>query len=220
MKRTHVDGRLFVPELVARSHAEGPSAPSGDELERAGKRVSGEIVLASPAVGSWRDAPPPGTLVTPGMPLGQLEILGVLHRLRAPDDAVGVVMERPGPRLARQPVAYDDVLVRLDPSASPSAAGHAAAASAPGADAQGLSFLSPLSGRFYARSSPDQPAFVKPGDVIEAGRTVALLEVMKTFNRIAYGGEGLPARARVLAVVPVDESDVDEGDVLLKVEPA
>ena len=52
------------------------------------------------------------------------------------------------------------------------------------------------------------------------GRTVALLEVMKTFNRIAYGGEGLPARAKVLAVVPTDESDVDEGDVLLLVEPA
>lgn len=220
MKRTHVDGRLFVPELVARSRREGPSAPSGDEPERVAKGAGGEIVLASPAVGLWRDAPPAGTLVTPGMPIGQLEILGVLHRLRAPDDAVGVVMERPGPRLARQPVAYDDVLVRLDPSVSPAAAGSSAAASRAEADAQGLSFRSPLSGRFYARPSPDQPVFVRPGDVIEAGRTVALLEVMKTFNRIAYGGEGLPARARVLAVVPADESDVDEGDVLLRVEPA
>jgi acetyl-CoA carboxylase biotin carboxyl carrier protein len=203
MKRTHVDGRLFVPELVARVRRE-------DE----------EIVVSSPAVGLWRDAPPPGSLVTPGGLLGQLEVLGVLHRLRAPEDAMGLVMERPGPRLARQPVAYDDVLVRLDPSASPTAAGGSAAASRAEADARGLAFLSPLSGRFYARPSPDQPVFVKPGDVIEAGRTVALLEVMKTFNRIAYGGEGLPARARVLAVVPADESDVDEGDVLLSVEPA
>jgi acetyl-CoA carboxylase biotin carboxyl carrier protein len=204
MKRTHVDGRLFTPELVARLQRED----------------GGEILLASPAVGLWRDAPPPGSLVTPGMVLGQLEILGVLHRVRAPDDAVGVVMERPGPRLARQPVAYDDVLVRLDPSASPAAVGRQEAASAAGPDAQGLQFRSPLSGRFYARPAPGQPPFVQPGAVIEAGRTVALLEVMKTFNRIAYGGEGLPARARVLAVVPADESDVDEGDVLLRVEPA
>lgn len=205
MKRTHVDGRLFTPELVARLSREG----------------SGELVLAAPAVGLWRDAPPPGSLVTPGSSLGQLEILGVLHRLRAPDDAVGVVLERPGPRLARQPVAYGDVLVRIDPAASPTAAGPAGApAGTQGAHAQGMAFKSPLSGRFYARSSPDQPPLVQPGDVIEAGRTVALLEVMKTFNRIAYGGEGMPARARVLAVVPMDESDVDEGDVLLLVEPA
>jgi acetyl-CoA carboxylase biotin carboxyl carrier protein len=204
MKRTHLDGRLFVPELVARLSREG-----------------GELVLASPAVGLWRDAPPPGSLVTPGGSVGQLEILGVVHRLRAPEDAVGVVMERPGPRLARQPVAYDDVLVRLDPTASTAAAGPSGTvASTAGAGAQGLAFRSPLSGRFYARPAPAQPAFVKPGDVIEAGRTVALLEVMKTFNRIAYGGDGLPARAKVLAVVPTDESDVNEGDVLLLVEPA
>lgn len=204
MKRTHVDGRLFTPELQARSREEG-----------------GEIVLGSPAVGLWRDAPAPGSLVVPGGNLGELEILGVLHRLRAPEGAVGVVLERGGPRLARQPVAFDDVLVRLDPAASPTAAaGRTVAAGEPGAAAGGLSFCSPLSGRFYARPSPDQPAFVKAGDVIEAGRTVALLEVMKTFNRIAYGGEGLPARAKVLAVVPMDESDVDEGDVLLRIEPA
>jgi acetyl-CoA carboxylase biotin carboxyl carrier protein len=205
MKRTHVDGRMFTPELVARSHRDGE-----------------HVVLASPAVGLWRDAPAPGSLVVPGGNLGELEILGVLHRLRAPEGAVGVVLERPGPRLARQPVAYDDVLVRLDPAASPTAAAgrSEAAADEAGAAAAGLSFTSPLSGRFYARPSPDQPAFVQVGDVIEAGRTVALLEVMKTFNRIAYGGEGLPARARVLAVVPADESDVDEGDVLLRLEPA
>jgi acetyl-CoA carboxylase biotin carboxyl carrier protein len=173
-------------------------------------------------VGLWRDAPPPGSLVVPGGNLGELEILGVLHRLRAPEGAVGVVLERPGPRLARQPVAYDDVLVRLDPAASPTAAAGrtAAVGEAGGAEAGGVSFTSPLSGRFYARPAPGQPAFVKPGDIVEAGRTVALLEVMKTFNRIAYGGEGMPARAKVLAVVPMDESDVEEGDVLLKVEPA
>jgi acetyl-CoA carboxylase biotin carboxyl carrier protein len=205
MKRAHVDGRLFTPELVAGLQSESP-----------------ELWLTAPAVGLWRDAPLVGSLVTPGASLGELEILGVLHRLRAPDDAVGVVMERPGPRLARQPVAYGDVLVRLDPQASPTHAGRPAVAGVPGAgaDAQGLLFRSPLSGRFYARPAPGQPAFVKLGDVIETGQAVALLEVMKTFNRIAYGGDGLPARARVLAVVPADESDVDEGDILLRVESA
>jgi acetyl-CoA carboxylase biotin carboxyl carrier protein len=207
MKRAHVDGRLFTPELVAGLHV----APSGDEAA---------LWLSSPAVGLWREAPAAGSLVTPGTSLGELEILGVLHRLRAPEGAVGVVMERPGPRLARQPVAYGDLLVGLDPQANATVAGRSAAAGEARAAAQGSVFCSPLSGRFYARPAPGQPAFVKAGDVIETGRTVALLEVMKTFNRIAYGGEGLPSPARVLEVVPMDEADVDEGDVLLRVESA
>lgn len=205
MKRVSVDGRLFAPELVAKLH----------EGERAA-----ESWLSSPAVGLWRDPPPVGSVVTPGSILGGLEILGVTHRLRAPEGAVGVVLERPGPRLARQPVAYGDVLVRLDPEGASARAGSSAAASAVAADAGGMVFRSPLSGRFYVRPAPGKPAFVSPGDVIAAGQTVALLEVMKTFNRIAYGGDGLPARARVVALVPVDESDVDEGDVLLRIEPA
>ncbi len=49
---------------------------------------------------------------------------------------------------------------------------------------------------------------------------MALLEVMKTFNRVQYGGPGLPARARVVRVVPDNESDVDGGDILLELEPA
>ncbi len=203
MKRAHGDGRVFAPELVARLHRDETST-----------------WLSSPAVGLWRDAPAPGTLVTPGCSIGALEILGVLHRLRAPDEAVGVVLERPGPRLARQPLAYDELLARLDPEAAAVAGGGLAAERAVAVDAGGLVFRSPLSGRFYVRAAPGQPAFVKPGDVIETGQTVALLEVMKTFNRIAYGGDGLPARARVLAVVPADEADVDDGDVLLRVESA
>jgi len=203
MKRTHVDGRVFVPELEVRARPEG---------ER--------VQLLAPAVGLWRDAPAPGTLVTPGMPLGALEILGVLHRLRAPAEAAGLVLGSPGPRLARRPVAYGDLLVELDPHGSPAGIGPAAAAEATEAEAAGLSFRSPLSGRFYARPAPGEAAFVTVGDVVEAGQTVALLEVMKTFNRITYGGDGLPARGRVLAVGPDDEADVDEGDVLIRVEPA
>lgn len=203
MKRQHLDGRLFTPELTAR-------------LEREGS----ELVLLAPTVGLWCDAPVAGSVVTPGAPIGELEILGVRHRLRAPDDAAGVVLERSGPRLARRPVAYGEALLRLDPEAGPVSAGGPGSADLTQADASGIVFRSPLSGRYYARPAPDQAAFVSVGDVVETGQTVALLEVMKTFNRVTYGGEGLPARARVLAVGPSDEDDVDEGDVLLRVEPA
>ncbi|MCH9687687.1 MAG: hypothetical protein K0V04_40025 [Deltaproteobacteria bacterium] len=203
MKRDAVDGRVFVPELVAQVHREGST-----------------IELRSPAVGLWRGAPTTGQLVVPRAMIGELEVLGVRHRVRAPDDAAGLVLEAAGPRLARRPVAYGDVLLQLDPDASPIAADLAATSAGAASEAGGVAFRSPLSGRFYARAAPDKPPFVQVGDVIETGRTVALLEVMKTFNRIAYGGDGLPPRARVLGLGPNDEDDVEEGDVLLRIEPA
>ena len=85
----------------------------------------------------------------------------------------------------------------------------AAAAAVADADEGGLAFRSPLSGRFYLRPSPDQPPFVKVGDTVKLGQTIALLEVMKTFNRVTYGGAGLPETAKVLEVVPANEADID-----------
>ncbi len=203
MKRTPPDGRQFVRELTARLVTEGS-----------------DLVLLAPAVGRWRHAPAVGNLISPGDIIGELSVLGVLYRLRAPADAAGIVTERPGPSLAEIPVPYGAVLMRLDPEASPAGVGPAAAGVGSDGDAGGLTFRTPLSGRFYVRPGPDQDPFVAVGGIVETGQTIALLEVMKTFNRVTYGGEGLPARARVLAIVPADEDDVEEGDVLLRVEPA
>ncbi len=49
--------------------------------------------------------------------------------------------------------------------------------------------------------------------------TVAIIEVMKTFNRVSFGGPGLPERVRVRAIVPRDGDDVEAGDVLLELDP-
>jgi acetyl-CoA carboxylase biotin carboxyl carrier protein len=42
-----------------------------------------------------------------------------------------------------------------------------------------------------------------------------LLEVMKTFHRVTYGGPGLPDTARVVRVLIADGDDVNAGDPLL-----
>jgi biotin carboxyl carrier protein len=103
----------------------------------------------------------------------------------------------------------------------------AALAPAPGRDAAraaatsgSIAIRAPSSGRFWARPSPDKPAFVSAGDVVTTGQTVCLLEVMKTFHRVTYSGEGLPPKARVLAVRPSDGDDLAAGDVLIELEPA
>ena len=43
---------------------------------------------------------------------------------------------------------------------------------------------SPMVGTFYKASSPDAPAFVKIGDMVEPGKTVCIIEAMKIMNEI------------------------------------
>jgi 3-methylcrotonyl-CoA carboxylase beta subunit len=107
---------------------------------------------------------------------------------------------------------------RLAPVTAPAQAPAPSAAGAVQLD--GLVFRAPFAGRVYLRPSPNKPLFVEVGSVIEAGSTVCLLEVMKLFNRISFGGAGLPARCKVLRVLIDDGADVDLGTPLLELEPA
>jgi acetyl-CoA carboxylase biotin carboxyl carrier protein len=202
MSTWHEDGRVTRRQLVA-------TCVRGDE----------GTTLGAPAVGLWRRGPAPGARVQGGMSIGELEVLGVLHELVAPDDCEGVVMPAAGAHLGERAVAYGDVLLELG-ALELGAAADGARGGERAAETGALVFRAPLSGRFYARSGPDKPAFVSVGDVIEHGHTVALLEVMKTFNRLTYGGPGMPGRAKVVAVLVKDEDDVEAGAAILELAPA
>lgn len=177
----------------------------------------GRVTVHSPAVGLWRGAPAPGTLLLPGAYIGQIEVLGVLHDLVLDDHAHGLIVgAAPAVRLARQPVEHGTLLFTLDPTSGAVLAVEAEAEA--GTAAGGLEFRAPSSGRFYLRPSPDKPPFVEAGAAIQEGQTVCLLEVMKTFHRISYGGPALPKRAKVTAVAVADGADVEVGDTLLALE--
>ena len=198
------DSRHFVLELTA-------------ELDRLD---DGRTRLLAPSPGSWRERPVLGSLVRPGDEIGWIEILGVAHRLRAPQGAVGIVVDD-GPRaeLARRGVDYGAPLMTLDPEAlGGTLAAEVAASSAPHAADGSLLFVAPSSGRFYQRPAPDKPAFVEVGQVIERGQTIGLLEVMKTFTRITYDDPKLPARAKILAILAADQADLGSGDAILQLE--
>lgn len=200
------DSRQFVPELVA----------------LADPRADGRVALLAPSPGLWRDPPAAGALIRPGDVIGTLEILGVHHRLRAPEGGVGVVRREEGPEsLARRPVDHRAALLTLDPEAlTGTLVAEAAAASASSVGDGTLVFAAPSSGRFYHRPSPDKPAFVEVGQVIERGQTVGVLEVMKTFTRINYDDPKLPSPAKVVALVAKDQEDLGRGDPILHVEAA
>ena len=159
------------------------------------RQDDGTLVLVFPTVGLWREAPPAGALVRPGQRIGLVETLGELTALVAPEGAVGAVTEVGGDTArSRKPMEYGALMLRLDPSAT---TGGAQADEADAATASGLVFASSSSGRFYARPSPDKPPFVSAGDSVRVGDTVCVLEVMKTFNRIQYGGDSVPPEATV-----------------------
>lgn len=181
-------------------------------------RIAGETIeLLSPSPGMFHAQVALGDVVRAGGVLGDLEILGKTHELVAPDTAHGVVIWRRDPALARTSVDFGAVLLALDPRAS--AAGLATAAVATSTTAvAGLVFRAPTSGRFYGRAAADKPPFVTAGAELTAGATVCLLEVMKTFHRVSYGGPGMPDPVRVREVLVADGADVTAGEPLLALE--
>jgi acetyl-CoA carboxylase biotin carboxyl carrier protein len=176
----------------------------------------GTLELVSPVVGYYRDAPGRDVILGPGARIGAIEVLGAAYDVLAPDGAVGRVLR--GPRVARRPVSYGDPLLSLDPTVLTDAT--RAPAAVVEADVVENVFRAPMAGRFYARPSPGKPPFVEVGQEVEAGRTVALLEIMKTFNRLPYGGAGVPARCRVVELLVSDGDDVAAGQPLFRYEPA
>jgi acetyl-CoA carboxylase biotin carboxyl carrier protein len=175
-------GRLHAPELDVLV-----SPPRGERTT---------IELRAPSPGMFVPWISQGDLVIPGGSIGELVVLGRASALVVPrtgdTPATGLALQLPS---ATHPVGYGDVLVALDPSLHLAAATAGAPAAAT-ATLDGLVFHAPTSGRFYGRSAPDRPPFVAEGTQLSPGTTICLLEVMKTFHRVTYGGAGLPDTAR------------------------
>jgi acetyl-CoA carboxylase biotin carboxyl carrier protein len=71
---------------------------------------------------------------------------------------------------------------------------------------------------FYRRPSPDEPNYVAEGDVVKRGQVLGLVEVIKCFNQIIYGGDGFPDEASVVRIVPEDAGEVKFNRPLIVLE--
>jgi acetyl-CoA carboxylase biotin carboxyl carrier protein len=92
-------------------------------------------------------------------------------------------------------------------------AAHAAAAPLPQAPAvplekaadEGLHQVkSPIVGTFYESPSPGSPPFVKPGDTVEAGQVLCIIEAMKLMNEIEADVSGEVVKRLVNNGQPVE----------------
>ena len=89
------------------------------------------------------------------------------------------------PRYSAAPVAPADSAP--GPGSVPSAAPAAPSApkqAAPAAEAGLHMVRSPIVGTFYESPSPGSPPFVKPGDTVETGQILCIVEAMKLMNEI------------------------------------
>jgi acetyl-CoA carboxylase biotin carboxyl carrier protein len=176
-------------------------------------------VITSPGPGWFTPRVKTGELIGAGGCIGVLEVLGVRR---------SICLERGAgrARLAvtdgiRSAVQHGQVLAWVDAAAV--AAGDPSSqvetAVLPSAlSSTGLLVRSPSSGRFYGRPGPGKPPFVVAGDIVKAGDPLCLLEVMKTFHRITYGGAEFPARARVTRVLVTDDADLAPGQAIVELE--
>lgn len=90
------------------------------------------------------------------------------------------------------------------PSATPSS----------GAKDNLVEIRSPIVGTFYRSAGPDKPVYVKPGDVIEVGAVVCIVEAMKLFNEIESEVAG-----KVVKILVEDATPVEYDQLLFLIDP-
>ncbi|MCP4898413.1 MAG: hypothetical protein GY906_15675 [bacterium] len=196
--------------------------PTLEVIVEASSSESGELLVVAPAVGRYGFAPRVGEVLVGGSRVGRLTALERTVELVLPRGVTGRVAERECTTRSN-PVEHGQVLLRLVPvEAAEVGEGIVSAAEAAAKDLPEGTFAvtSPTHGMFYRRQSPDAPAYVEVGQSVDIGTTLALVEVMKCFSAINYGGEGQPPRAEIVDIRVEDTTEVAADEILFVLRPA
>ena len=109
---------------------------------------------------------------------------------------------------ASTPVAAPEAPAAPAPPSAP--APEPATSAGPGT---GTVVESPSGGLFWRAPSPADPPFVEVGDRVEAGATIAIVEVMKLMNHVKAGASG------VVRSVHVDDATmIEHGQLLFTID--
>ncbi|MDO4585540.1 MAG: acetyl-CoA carboxylase biotin carboxyl carrier protein [Planctomycetia bacterium] len=85
---------------------------------------------------------------------------------------------------------------------------------APAVDESHLqNITSPIVGTFYSKPNPTAKPFVNVGDMVNAEKTVCIIEAMKVMNQLPAGISG-----KIVAVLVKDGDAVEYGQPLFKVD--
>jgi acetyl-CoA carboxylase biotin carboxyl carrier protein len=73
---------------------------------------------------------------------------------------------------------------------------------------------SPIVGTFYESPSPGSPPFVKPGDVVELGQVICIVEAMKLMNEIESDVAG-----EIVKKLVANNQPIEYGQELFAIRP-
>ncbi|HEY7351788.1 MAG TPA: acetyl-CoA carboxylase biotin carboxyl carrier protein [Terriglobales bacterium] len=92
----------------------------------------------------------------------------------------------------------------IPPGAPPSAVPAASAEPSPPPSEELHMVKSPIVGTYYESPSPGSPPFVKPGDFVEAGQVLCIVEAMKLMNEIEADVAGEIVKSLVKNGQPIE----------------
>ena len=82
-----------------------------------------------------------------------------------------------------------------------------------GKSAKLIEVRAPMSGVFYRRPAPDQPAYVEVGDEVKKKQVVGLLETMKVFQKVKS-----PSAGKIVEIAARDETALKDDDLIFVIE--
>ncbi|MBC8369666.1 MAG: hypothetical protein H8E25_06685 [Planctomycetes bacterium] len=174
--------------------------------------LQGVPTLCAPAVGEIVYISQKDEMVCSGDTLLEISILSVRHKLIVPPNIQHRISLCENICLGSgleylQAIATLSAVTDHEPTSTTAKTKQTAAAS----------ILSPQAGRFYHRPTPEDAAFVKTGDVITPGKTIGLLEVMKTFSPVKWNPSSGDCQSTIVGdYLVIDGDDVEEMQPLIE----
>lgn len=154
--------------------------------EKKGETIS----VRAPMVGIYGRMPVINSLVTEHSDLGRITSLRSEFQLVFPSPVKGKII-RLTHRDKMVRVEYGQELFQVETkikSSSPSKKKPPASGTPQPAEGDGHTVRAFTTGIFYLKPSPDSPPFITKDQVIQKGKILGLIEVMKTFNQIVFQG--------------------------------
>jgi acetyl-CoA carboxylase biotin carboxyl carrier protein len=132
---------------------------------------------------------------------------------------VKVRIKRGTPEAA--PLAPQERIITVHPAGAPASHLHAPPpipvppAAEPAPPPENLHMVrSPIVGTYYESPSPGSPPFVKPGDMVEAGQVICIVEAMKLMNEIEADASG-----EIVKVLVANGAPIEYGQELFAIRP-
>lgn len=111
------------------------------------------------------------------------------------------------------PIYSGPVIIEKERAVTPSGIKEASAAAA-AAPSNVTEIKSPMVGTFYRAPSPESPAYVEIGQVIEPGQVICIIEAMKLMNEIKAEVKG-----KIVDILVDNAEPVEFGQPLFLIEP-